>query len=168
MSTTQRDRTKANPHARGTSNGNERGSSVVRKERKAWLLEQYAADRPLIKVTWAVTGETTVDSYVVGVEALLAYEGVLEAEEVPTARCYQCGALLWMETITVDRIKPGVFGGKYRTPKMDTREGVTNVRPACALHNSSTGGALANAKKHAPAKHRVRRMLAAAAEEMKG
>lgn len=142
MSERTRDRTKANPHARGTGNGNERGNNIVRRQRKEWLLETYASNRPLIMVTWAVTGETTVEDYVIGVEQLLAYEGVLAAVEVPTCRCYRCGNPLWMGTITVDRIKPGIKGGKYRTPRMDAREGVTNVRPACEGCNSTTGGSL--------------------------
>lgn len=51
-----------------------------------------------------------------------------------TCPCYRCGATLTDETITVDRIVPGVAGGRY------TRE---NIRPACGPCNSETGGALA-------------------------
>lgn len=125
-----RDRTKANPHARGTSNKNKRGSSYDVRRRKEYLLKTYAADWPLVRVTWAVTGETTVEAYVVTVEALRAYEGVLEAEEVPTARCFRCGALVWFETISVDKIVPDCKGGTYR------RE---NIRPACDDCQTTTG-----------------------------
>ncbi|MBB4689798.1 HNH endonuclease [Amycolatopsis jiangsuensis] len=51
-----------------------------------------------------------------------------------TAPCYRCGAELTNETITVDRIVPGRDGGRY------TRD---NIRPACGMCNSQTGGALA-------------------------
>lgn len=33
--------------ARGTSNGNDRGSVESRRRRRAWLIETYAAARPL-------------------------------------------------------------------------------------------------------------------------
>ncbi len=58
---------------------------------------------------------------------------VYESDEPGLARCYRCGALLNDDTITVDRIKPGAQGGTYRR---------TNIRPACALCNSETGGAV--------------------------
>jgi len=51
----------------------------------------------------------------------------------PACRCYRCGKLLLLDTLTVDRIKPGCQGGTYR------RE---NIRPACEDCNSRTGGAL--------------------------
>lgn len=47
-------------------------------------------------------------------------------------RCYRCGHLLTLETMTVDRIVPGCQGGTYRR---------TNIRPACSGCNSTTGGA---------------------------
>lgn len=47
-------------------------------------------------------------------------------------RCYRCGRLLTEATVTVDRIVPGCHGGTYRR---------NNIRPACALCNSETGGA---------------------------
>ena len=56
------------------------------------------------------------------------------ASDVPGhCRCYRCGALLTLNTITVDRITPGMLGGRY------TR---ANIRPACSTCNSSTGGSL--------------------------
>lgn len=51
-----------------------------------------------------------------------------------TCRCYHRGWLLTWKTLNVDRIIPGCEGGRY------TRN---NIRPACALCNSSTGGRLA-------------------------
>jgi 5-methylcytosine-specific restriction endonuclease McrA len=56
------------------------------------------------------------------------------AADVPGwCRCYRCGQLLDVTTVTVDRIVPGCLGGRYM------RE---NIRPACARCNSETGGAL--------------------------
>jgi hypothetical protein len=47
--------------------------------------------------------------------------------------CYRCAAPLTCATVTVDRVVPGVAGGRY------TRD---NIRPACGPCNSETGGAL--------------------------
>lgn len=47
-----------------------------------------------------------------------------------TCRCYRCGLLLTVDTVTVDRIKPGCKGGRYVR---------SNIRPACARCNSETG-----------------------------
>jgi hypothetical protein len=51
-------------------------------------------------------------------------------------RCYRCGQLLTVNTVTVDRIVPGCKGGRY------VRH---NIRPACGPCNSETGGALRGA-----------------------
>lgn len=48
----------------------------------------------------------------------------------PACRCYRCGQLLTVDTVTVDRIRPGCQGGTYRRD---------NIRPACGTCNSSTG-----------------------------
>lgn len=178
MTERQRDRTKANPHARGTSNGNERGNTVTRRQRKQWLIDNYPSNITAIRITYAdlqmewpnsrfptaLIGQQ--ETYYPDPENFQAclntqysiqriHKYIVRIETLPCTRCYYCGVPLHIETVTVDRIKPGVLGGKYRTPRMDTREGVTNVRPACARHNSSTGAALANSKKHAPAKKRA-------------
>lgn len=39
-----------------------------------------------------------------------------------TAPCFECGAVLTYETLTVDRIVPGCKGGTYAR---------SNIRPAC-------------------------------------
>lgn len=52
-------------------------------------------------------------------------DGVIE-----TCRCYRCGKLLTVKTVTVDRIVPGCHGGTYRR---------NNIRPACGTCNSATG-----------------------------
>lgn len=130
---------------RGTSNSNRRGSAENRRRRKQWLLEVYAANRPLTRVVFK-DGEVDVDDYVISIEELLTFESVVSAEHVPTARCYRCGDLLWFGTLTVDRIVPECKGGTYRR---------TNIRPACSDCNSETGGAMARGKAHAAAKERA-------------
>lgn len=114
---------------RGTSNGNDRGNSVTRQRRRAWLLETYAADRPLLRVT-STDGTVTVDVWAVSIERLLEYPSVAQVDVLPTARCYRCGALVHDGTLSVDRIRPG---GPY------SRD---NIRPACDDCNSVTGGHL--------------------------
>lgn len=58
------------------------------------------------------------------------------ASNVPgRCRCFHCGELLTLESLTIDRIVPGCLGGRY------TRE---NIRPACASCNSELGGRLAH------------------------
>jgi hypothetical protein len=49
-----------------------------------------------------------------------------------TARCSfdGCTVMLTVDTVTIDRIKPGALGGRY------TRD---NIRPACGPHNFSDG-----------------------------
>lgn len=115
---------------RGTSNGNERGNNETRRERREWLVATYRAD----------------------VDVLPGLDGFVPVplgEGIPACRCYRCPALLTVDTVTADRIKPGAEGGQYRTPKRDTAEGVTNIRPACGPCNSATGGALGSARKKA-------------------
>lgn len=55
-----------------------------------------------------------------------------DGERVACYRYVRCGAILTFETLTIDRIVPGCDGGTYAR---------TNIRPACAPCNSSTGGA---------------------------
>ena len=55
-----------------------------------------------------------------------------------TCACYRCGVLLNDSTVTSDRIIPGCKGGTYRRG---------NIRPACGMCNSETGGALASRPK---------------------
>lgn len=133
---------------RGVSNGNERGNNEARRRRRAWLLETYASDVKLIKVTYedGVSivvrplliedlrwWQAQVGSLPLGFTTL----AVTSAEEIPTARCYRCGDLLHDGTLTVDRIIPGCNGGTYAR---------TNIRPACGMDNSSTGAPLASVK----------------------
>lgn len=103
---------------RGTTNGNSRGGADDRRRRREWLVLAYRANRDVIRID--------LHHGPMVVEVDLGTEG---AE--PACRCYRCGSLLTVETVTVDRIKPGCRGGTYRRD---------NIRPACGMCNSSTGG----------------------------
>lgn len=78
---------------RGSSNGNARGSSEQRRRRREWLVSTYRAN----------------------VDLTLGDDGWLIEEElgqgIPCCRCYRCGDLLTVDTVTVDRIIPGCRGG---------------------------------------------------------
>lgn len=104
---------------RGTTNGNVRGSAADRLRRRQWLVETYRANVDVGSITTrmgrVVFTETTLS---------LGY---------PACRCYRCGTLLTVETVTVDRIIPGCKGGTYRR---------SNIRPACQPCNSVQGGGL--------------------------
>jgi hypothetical protein len=108
---------------RGTTNGNARGGSGERRRRREWLVVTYRADTDVmpIEVMVADIGPLTV---LVPVPLGL---GEL------ACRCYRCGALLTVVTVSADRIVPGCQGGSYRRD---------NIRPACELCNSITGGAV--------------------------
>lgn len=107
---------------RGTSNRNSRGSSADRRRRREWLVATYRADVDVFAVTWE-TGE----------EPRASKATVPLGQGLPACRCYRCGELLTVTTVTVDRIKPGCKGGTYAR---------VNIRPACGACNSETGGSL--------------------------
>lgn len=95
------------PAHRGTSNTNDRGSAASRRARRAWMMVKFADD----------CGDV---------------------------RCYRCNLILvntgsWRADnyMTVDRILPGIEGGRYVR---------SNIRPACGHCNSETGQALAQAR----------------------
>jgi 5-methylcytosine-specific restriction endonuclease McrA len=126
---------------RGTSNGNQRGSSESRRRRREWLLETYAADVALTRVEWD-DGEVDYRGDFmplawwesqIGKRPVLIHGVVVSVTAVATCRCYRCGTLLHDGTLTVDRIIPGCHGGTYRR---------TNIRPACGGCNSETGAPL--------------------------
>lgn len=106
--------------SRGTTNRNARGSVTDRAARRAWLVETFRAN----------------------VDANPHHD--LRCFPVPlgkgnaACRCYRCGALLTVDTVTVDRIIPGCQGGTYRR---------NNIRPACARCNSETGGKLSGRRR---------------------
>ena len=108
---------------RGTSNTNDRGSAETRRRRKAWLIETFRADADLSSF------EISVHPWRPPVRVQVPF-----GSGEPACRCYRCGTLLSVETVTVDRIVPGCEGGTYKR---------NNIRPACGTCNSSTGGKLA-------------------------
>lgn len=111
---------------RGTSNGNAAGSSEDRRRRKAWLVETYRADVDLPPPP----------------SGFFPPPDVPLGDGVPACRCYRCGKLCTVETVTVDRIVPGcVKTAKYPKGGTYRRE---NIRPACSTCNESTGGKLAH------------------------
>jgi len=102
---------------RGTTNANVRGSSTSRAARRRWLVTTYRAD--------------------VDLHPEHGMYPVPLGEGTPACRCYRCGKLLTVESVTADRIKPGCQGGTYVR---------TNIRPACLTCNSVTGGATRSAR----------------------
>lgn len=127
---------------RGTTNGNVRGNNTTRRQRREWLVETYRADVDAPKASDNRPPRTEREA-----EAFFYLVDMPLGTGLPACRCYRCGTLLTVDTVTVDRIKPGVDGGRYGTARQDAREGRTNVRPACAACNSETGGPLATRKK---------------------
>lgn len=115
---------------RGTSNGNDAGSAEDRRRRRLWLLTTYAADVVL------VLPEGHIQAREVPRSTIDLYE---PHEVIECCRCYRCGKLLTLETLTVDRIIPGAKGGRYRRD---------NIRPACSDCNEKTGGAVRRTPLH--------------------
>lgn len=133
---------------RGTTNRNDRGSSYDRQRRREWLVETYRADIDMLTYTLrdGYRGHYAPLSRVLqshmeerlNGQSPVSYDwthGVTSWQAHPACRCYRCGILLTVETVTVDRIVPGCKGGTYRR---------SNIRPACGPCNSETGGALAS------------------------
>jgi 5-methylcytosine-specific restriction endonuclease McrA len=106
--------------ARAEASRNERGSAEDRRRRKVWLIETYRANADHREPR---LGESKT-------------RGVPIGQGEPACRCFRCGELLTLETVTVDRIKPGCQGGTYRR---------NNIRPACGPCNTETGQAYAAA-----------------------
>ena len=138
------------PARRGTSNGNERGNSKDRRRRREWLVTTYRANVDVI--SWLDKRgphEQWPDAPVVQ-RARIGWLNQMDLAytTIPTCRCYRCGVLLTVETVTVDRIIPGCKGGTYRRD---------NIRPACGDCNSETGGPLSRGREHQAAKRAARR-----------
>lgn len=138
---------------RGASNTNDRGNTDTRRARKAWMIEAYRADRDLKFFPRSVDAPAWVDSqtpylgghrfetYVITPEGITCDVPLGEGE--PACRCYRCGTLLTIDTVTVDKIFTRPEGGTYRTPTQDRRERATNCRPACNDCQIITGAPLA-------------------------
>lgn len=115
---------------RGSTNRNSRGSAADRRRRRQWLIVTYRANVDAVVIPVQKVYDNDPGVRVIGKTGL--------GNGVPACRCYRCGDLLVEDTVTADRIKPGVQGGTYR------RE---NIRPACGDCNSETGGPLASKPK---------------------
>lgn len=125
-------------HRRGTSNGNSRGNTATRKARREYLVLAYRADVDVVLPgSIAELIEIGRHRYFSGISDRRSDEPwpIELGLGVPACRCYRCGTLLTVDTVTVDRIIPGCKGGTYRR---------NNIRPACGPCNSLTGGALAS------------------------
>lgn len=123
--------TEAPPKAkRGTSNKNAAGSSEDRRRRKVWLVNEFRADKDIMRCVWE---DGYVEEFEWDSEVDPGNPGIVAFERIPACRCYRCGRLLTVETVTVDRRIPGCHGGTYRR---------NNIRPACGPCNSKTGGAV--------------------------
>jgi len=125
---------------RGTSNGNESGNSRDRQRRKAWLVETYRANFDVMDVREMMRADPPILAAGEGSEDERMRPGMLPVavgDGTPACRCYRCGVLLTVETLTVDRIIPGALGGRYVR---------NNIRPACAPCNSITGGGVRSKK----------------------
>jgi hypothetical protein len=94
-----------------------------RQRRRAWLVQTYRANLDVLVVRLGNGTEIRLDTRL--------------GQGEPACRCYRCGVLLTVETVTVDRIIPGALGGTYRR---------SNIRPACGPCNSSTGGRVRRAR----------------------
>lgn len=107
---------------RGTTNGNARGSTEDRRRRREWLVKTYRAnvDMPEFRPAYPV------------------FNGCALGMGETACRCYRCGCLLTVDTLTVDRIIPGCEGGTYRRD---------NIRPACSDCNEETGRDLSNERR---------------------
>lgn len=113
---------------RGTSNRNDRGSVETRRRRREWLVTNWRADVDVMVMRNLPCPDGQVRDVLVPVEP-----GDHCPERQPACRCYRCGQLLTVDTVTADRIVPGCQGGTYRRD---------NIRPACGRCNSVTGGAV--------------------------
>ncbi|MFT4288153.1 HNH endonuclease [Nocardioides sp.] len=100
------------------NNGGDPGNAEDRRRRREWLVQTYRAD---------------VDAG--PIEGLFSkrFRPVARGTGVPACRCYRCGRLLTVDTLSVDRIKPGIKGGTYRRD---------NIRPSCSPCATDTGNEL--------------------------
>lgn len=119
--------------SRGTTNGNARGSAATRRRRKEWLIETYRANKMVVIIHNPDTEEAWTTSTYGDASGLVQLQESWgrTAKAKLACRCYRCGDLLTVDTVTVDRIVPGCRGGTYRR---------NNIRPACGSCNSETGG----------------------------
>ncbi len=125
---------------RGTTNRNARGGSEDRRRRREWLVMEFRADRDVVYI-WDVKNGADPEGDPTWITDSTSSAGLVNLQEkwgrvakaFPACRCYRCGRLLTVQTVSPDRIIPGCEGGTYRR---------NNIRPACDDCQSRTGGAL--------------------------
>lgn len=105
-----------------------RGNVTDRQRRKQWLLDTYRADVDVLPYQHPLS-DGTVE---------VRWEAVCLDVGVKACRCYRCGCLLRLETLTVDRIRPGFQGGTYRRD---------NIRPSCSDCANKQGAGIRNANR---------------------
>lgn len=136
--------------SRGTTNTNVRDNTTDRARRRAYLVATYRANvdgalvkHPAIELPYLITPDNppvkgwTLQQMLDDLAEHMPEVVVLDAC-VPLCRCYRCGDLLTVDSVSADRIVPGIQGGTYR------RE---NIRPACDACQSITGALLAQQRK---------------------
>ena len=124
--------------SRSTSNKYDAGGPAVRLKRKHRVIERYRADVDALTVLFP-SGLVLnyAPEHLDRAMALAEVDLATIVMAVDACRCYRCGELLTVETVTIDRIVPGCEGGSYEDD---------NVRPCCGLCNSRTGGRLGRAR----------------------
>ena len=120
--------------SRSTSNKHDAGGPEKRLRRKHRVIERYRADVDVLVILFPSGLVLTYDpEHLERAMALAELDPPTIVMAVDAARCYRCGDLLTVETVTVDRIIPGCEGGTYDDE---------NTRPCCGQCNSRTGGHL--------------------------
>ena len=116
-----------------------RGNVTDRERRRLWVLQTYRADVDAITVQFRSSGRMDVwfaksprDQRIM-LDQLEDDDAIDMISVEPACRCYRCGNLLTLVTLTVDRIIPGCKGGTYRR---------TNIRPSCSDCANKQGGEL--------------------------
>lgn len=110
-------------HPRGTTNGGKRGTTAQRRARKERMMADWRADVDVIATVWR---HPMVPAWVV----VTIHEEVPLGLGTPAVRCWRCGDLLTIDSLTVDKRVPDCEGGTYADD---------NIRPACLSCNSITG-----------------------------
>jgi 5-methylcytosine-specific restriction endonuclease McrA len=116
-----------------------RGNVTDQQRRREWLLETYRADVDAVTIEYVRSGEAEVwfaksprDQQIM-IDQLEDDDAFRLISVEFACRCYRCGKLLTLATLTVDRIVPACKGGTYRR---------TNIRPSCSDCANKQGGEL--------------------------
>lgn len=110
-----------------------RGSNTDRRSRREYLVKTFRANVDLEGGDhfYDDTNPDAVPEFILEIQTGTTQWAVPLGQGIPACRCYCCGFLLTVDTVTADRIKPGCQGGTYRR---------NNIRPACKPCQSKVGG----------------------------